>query len=93
MASLAVVLNGDKNFIQGASLILGGVAPKPWRAESAELSLMGSAISESVAEQAGIAATDGAKPLRHNRYKVTLVRNIVRDSLLQLAQESGPVTA
>jgi xanthine dehydrogenase YagS FAD-binding subunit len=63
--------------IQQASVVLGGVAPVPWRSPAAEAVLEGQAPSETVAEQAAAAAFATAQPLAHNDYKVDIGRALV----------------
>jgi xanthine dehydrogenase YagS FAD-binding subunit len=80
-ASVAVKLEGDR--ISAARVVLGHVAPTPWRPRDAERALQGKALSESTAADAGEAAVRGAKPLSGNGYKVQLARVAVKRALLQ----------
>jgi xanthine dehydrogenase YagS FAD-binding subunit len=68
LVSVAVAVK-DKD----ARVVLGAVAPRPWRVEAAERALAGGASGEKVAE----AAIAGAKPLSHNAYKVELIKALV----------------
>jgi len=65
-------------------ICLGGVAPKPYRAGKAEALLSGSAITQELAEAAGLAAANGAKPFEANAYKVQLIKTLVKRELLAL---------
>ena len=80
-ASVALKMNGGT--IREARVVLGQVAPTPWRSRRAEAALEGKSLSESTAGAAGEAATEGAKPLSENGYKVQLVRVAVKRALLQ----------
>ena len=80
MASVAAVVSPGK-----VSLVLGGVAPIPWRCEKAEAFLAGKKLDEATIAQAAILATDGAKPLAKNGYKVPLTQALVRRALTKLA--------
>lgn len=80
-ASVALKMEGGK--ISEARVVLGHVAPTPWRSREAEQALAGKSLSESTAAAAGEAATQGAKPLSENAYKVQLVRVAVKRALLQ----------
>lgn len=80
-ASVALKMNGGA--IREARVVLGQVAPTPWRSRRAEAALEGKSLSESTAGAAGEAATEGAKPLSDNGYKVQLVRVAVKRALLQ----------
>jgi len=85
LTSAAVTLRMSGNTIQDCRVVLGGVAPIPWRSKDAESALKGKAVSPAVAEAAGKAAVTGAKPLKHNGYKVRLAANVVRIALLRAA--------
>jgi xanthine dehydrogenase YagS FAD-binding subunit len=65
--------------------VLGGVAPIPWRLTAVEDLVRGKRIDEALARDAGDAAVEGAQPLAKNGYKVTMVRALVRRTLLELA--------
>jgi len=84
-ASVAMVLQLDKDVISRARVVLGGVGPFPWRAEAAEKVLMGKKPDDAAAAAAGEAATTGAEPLRDNAYKIDMVRGAVEETVLALA--------
>ncbi|HTD88873.1 MAG TPA: molybdopterin dehydrogenase, partial [Candidatus Binatia bacterium] len=65
-----------------ARVVLGHVAPMPWIAQNAAKALNGAAISDAAAAKAGDAATQGAKPLSKNEYKIQLVRVAVKRAVL-----------
>jgi len=65
-----------------ARVVLGHVAPVPWVSQNAAKALNGAAISDSAAAKAADAATQGAKPLSKNEYKVQLVRAAVKRAVL-----------
>jgi xanthine dehydrogenase YagS FAD-binding subunit len=71
-------------------LVLGGVAPVPWRAAEAEQALVGQALSDAVIEQASLAATAGARPLSQNAFKIELARGTVRQALRALRAADCP---
>ena len=64
--------------VEHASLVLGGVAPTPWRASDAEDALRGVPVADVDAEAVGRLAVDGARPLRDNHFKVRLAASLVR---------------
>jgi xanthine dehydrogenase YagS FAD-binding subunit len=75
-------------------LVLGGVAPVPWRAGGAEKVLAGAVIDAAVAGRAADAALEGASPMAHNGYKIPLTKALVRRAILGLAgvtPDLGPV--
>jgi xanthine dehydrogenase YagS FAD-binding subunit len=69
-----------------ASVVLGAVAPTPWRARAAEAVLVGRAVDDASARDAGRAALQGASPLRDNAYKLPLVEVAVRRAVLALLE-------
>ena len=86
VVSAAIVLEMDGTTCKLARVVLGGVAPIPWRVEKAEAALVGQRVTDDVAARAAEAALDGARPLARNGYKVPLAKTIVRRSILEVAQ-------
>jgi xanthine dehydrogenase YagS FAD-binding subunit len=80
----AVELGPDKT-VRQARLVLGGVAPKPWRVHKAEASLVGKMIDEKTVAAAATIALEGAAPLDQNDYKIPLTQTLVRRALTKLA--------
>jgi len=85
LASVAVVLEFDRDTVRNSRIALGGVAGLPWRVEAAEKKLQGRRLDDTTASEAAAAAVEGATPLRDNRYKVDMVKGVVKESLLALA--------
>ena len=85
VVSAAIVLEMDKQVCRSARVVLGGVAPVPWRLPKVEQMLAGQRINEALAAKAGETALEGAKPLAKNAYKVPLTKGLVRRTLLDLA--------
>jgi len=67
------------------AVVLGGVANAPWRVTAAEALLEGQSLTPALAIQAAELAIQGASPLAHNRYKVSLTRELARRALLMAA--------
>jgi xanthine dehydrogenase YagS FAD-binding subunit len=86
LAAAAVALKMNGKTVQSARLVLGQVAPVPWRSQEAEKALAGKTVSEDVATEAGKAALSEAKPLSKNGYKVQLARVALKRAILQAAQ-------
>ena len=82
LAAQMTVVNGT---CERAALVLGGVAPVPWRAVEAERYLRGRRITEARAESAAEAAVEDAAPMPHNGYKVEIAKNMVKQAVLALA--------
>ncbi len=67
-----------------ARVVLGGVAPCPWRVPTAERLLEGTRLDDNVCLAAADMMLREATPLRDNGYKVTLARELVRRALRSL---------
>jgi xanthine dehydrogenase YagS FAD-binding subunit len=85
LATASVALEMDGARVARARIVLGQVAPVPWTARSAEALLVGKTLDRALAEKAGEAAVEGAKPLSRNQYKVQLARVAVKRALLAAA--------
>jgi xanthine dehydrogenase YagS FAD-binding subunit len=85
LASAAVVLRMDGDVCREARIVLGGVAPVPWRVPAAEALLAGQRITPELARTVGEAAVADARPLAKNAYKVPLTRKLVERTVLDLA--------
>ncbi|MBI2854562.1 MAG: xanthine dehydrogenase family protein subunit M [Chloroflexi bacterium] len=82
LCSVASVLEVEAGVVADASLVLGGVAPFPYRAKAAEQVLKGQPLTEDLASEAGAAALRAARPLSLNAYKVTIGRVLVKRAIL-----------
>lgn len=78
VASAAKINNG---VVEDIRIVANGVAPYPVRFLAAEDAVRGRQVGPAVAMEAGDIATNGVRPLRHNAYKVTLLRNLVKRSV------------
>jgi xanthine dehydrogenase YagS FAD-binding subunit len=65
-----------------AKVVLGHVAPVPWPALQAGRVLEGAKVDAELATRCGAAATEGARPLSGNAYKLVLVKTAVRRAVL-----------
>jgi xanthine dehydrogenase YagS FAD-binding subunit len=81
LVSVAVQLTMEDHRCREARIVLGGVAPVPWRSEAAENAIEGTAVDVRDRDRAAAAAVAEARPLRDNAYKVTLARNLVAQAL------------
>jgi xanthine dehydrogenase YagS FAD-binding subunit len=86
-AFVAAKLNGEK--VTGARIVLGHVAPVPWRATDAEKVLVAGGLGEATIEKAAAAAVKDARPLSRNAYKVNLARTCVKRALQRLAKSAS----
>jgi xanthine dehydrogenase YagS FAD-binding subunit len=85
LASVALQIALTEGVVEQARVVLGGVAPVPWRATEAEAALLGQPLTESVILAASQAATAGARSLAQNGYKVELAQGLVREALRAFA--------
>ena len=84
LVAAAVALGGKSG---KSEIVLGHVAPKPWRVPEAAALLDGKTPDEQLANQAAEAAARGAKPLSKNAYKVQLVKTAVKRAILAAAEK------
>jgi xanthine dehydrogenase YagS FAD-binding subunit len=84
VVSAAIVLEMDQQVCRSARIVLGGVAPIPWRLPKVEAMLVGQRITPELAAKAGEASVEGAHPLAKNKYKVPLTKAVVKRTLLSL---------
>jgi len=85
IVSVALVLEMDKQTCRSARVVLGGVAPIPWRLKKVEAMLAGQKITPELAAKAAEVALEGAQPLAKNKYKVPLTKAIVKRNLISLS--------
>jgi xanthine dehydrogenase YagS FAD-binding subunit len=83
-AVAAAVQTGPSTTVKQARIVLGGVAPIPWRVTNAENYLAGKTLTDEVLREAAKLALDGAKPLAKNGYKVPLTQTLVRRALAKV---------
>lgn len=82
-ASVALRMRGGT--ISDARVVLGHVAPIPWRSSEAETALKGQSASDSSGEAAGKAAVAAATPLSQNKAKVQLATVAVKRAVAMAA--------
>ncbi len=75
--------------IQRARVVLGGVAPVPWRSPEAETILEGQALSDDLAAQAADAAFAAAQPLADNGFKVDIGHALVARAIMAVSALSS----
>lgn len=83
MSACAVALQVVGGRVQDSRIVLGGVAPIPWRTPKAETLLRGKGTDAAALQAVANAALSGALPLAHNAYKVPLTKALVRRAILQ----------
>ena len=82
-ATVLLTMNGSS--VQGARVVMGAVAPTPWRSQAAEQALAGKTITPETAAAAAEAALRGALPLSQNAYKIQVAKTAVERAILTAA--------
>jgi xanthine dehydrogenase YagS FAD-binding subunit len=79
-ATVVLTMTGDT--IKSARVVMGAVAPVPWRSQAAEAALVGKPLNEATAMAAAEAALREARPLSQNAYKVQVAKTAVKRAIL-----------
>lgn len=77
LTSAAVALEITAGRIRTARVAAGGVGTVPWRLRAVEKALIGRGPGSETWEAAAAHATEGARPLAHNGFKVELLRRTI----------------
>ena len=88
LVQACVALEMDGNTVKSARVVLGQVAPIPWRALGSEQALAGNRVTPETVAEAAKAAVARARPLSHNKYKIALTKVAIRRAILS-AQSAG----
>jgi len=81
LVNVASAILANNGIIEEARIAVNGVAPRPLRMTAVENALRGEALDDTTAERVSELAVRGAKPLRHNAYKIPMMRNLVKRSI------------
>ncbi len=79
----AIVVRDNSRRVRDVRLVMGAVAPIPWRCHEAEAALRGAHLDAEAAARAADAALKGAAPLSDNAYKVPIAKALVRRAILR----------
>jgi xanthine dehydrogenase YagS FAD-binding subunit len=82
-ATVLLGMNGDS--VRSARVVIGAVAPVPWRSQAAETALVGKSITEQTAAAAADAALRDARPMSQNGYKIQVAKTAVKRAILNAA--------
>src|SRR2546423_8154994 len=88
-AVAAAVAIGSNKTVSEARIVLGGVAPIPWRVQKAEGFLVGKTMNRDLLSEVAKIALQGAEPLAKNAYKIPLTQTLVRRALAKVGGVSG----
>ncbi len=90
LAAAAAAVRLELGRVVSASIVMGQVAPIPWRCDQAAEVLVGSEVNERIATEAGRRAVAQAAPLSDNEYKVQLAATAVKRAVLRaVGMETG----
>ena len=81
LVNVAAAIKPNGSNIGEARLVVNAVAAKPRRLRDVEAAVVGKPRNEETAKMAGDMAIVGAVPLRHNGYKLPLMRNLVKRAI------------
>ena len=82
-ATVLLAMNGDS--VRSARVVMGAVAPVPWRSQAAETALVGKSITEQTAAAAADAALRDARPMSQNGYKIQVAKTALKRAILNAA--------
>jgi len=85
LVTVAAAFRVNAGAIEAARIAANGVAPTPLRLEASERAVVGKPVDVHTEAAAGEAAVRDASPLRHNDFKVPLLRNLVRRAVRSAA--------
>ncbi len=84
LVSVACILKVENETVQDIAIALGGVAHKPWRAETIEGQLRGKPATEENFRAAIDKELSSAVGLKHNEFKIELSRRTILSVLTEL---------
>lgn len=83
IAAASLEMSGGR--CKSARIVLGALAPIPWRVPAAEKTIAGEKVTEKSAAAAADAALRDAAPLAHNKYKLQTAKAAVKRAILMAA--------
>jgi len=78
--SLGLTVSMDGDTVADSRIVLGAVAPGPYRAAAAEAALADRKINGQALEDVASAAVADAVPLSRNGYKIDIIRSLIKKS-------------
>jgi len=81
LVNIAASVNTSGATIAEMRMVVNGVAARPYRLAAVEAAVKGRARDKQTAEMAAELAVQGAVPLRHNAYKIPLVKALVKRAI------------
>jgi len=81
LVNIAASLNMSGSTISESRLVVNGVSAVPYRLDAVEAAIKGKPRDKATADMAADLAVQGAVPLRHNAYKIPLVKALVKRAI------------
>jgi len=81
LVNIASIMNMSGSTIADSRIVVNGVAARPYRLAAVEAAIKGKARDKATADMAAEIAVEGAVTLRHNAYKVPLVKALVKRAI------------
>ena len=81
LVNIAAAINASGSSISDIRMVVNGVAATPYRLHAVEAFLKGKNRDKATAETAANMAVEGAVPLRHNEYKIPLMKALVKRAI------------
>lgn len=85
IVSVAVVAQVSNGVWTDGRVVLGGVAPTPFRAADAEAALKGQKIDDKSARNAAELTLIKARPMSQNSYKIDIAKNLITRAVMSLS--------
>ena len=85
LVSVGAGLERVDGIVREVRIVIGGVAPRPWRAERAEALIVGTSGDARAIDAAAAAAIDGMRGYGENDFKIELVQRAVLRALQTVA--------
>jgi NADPH-dependent glutamate synthase beta subunit-like oxidoreductase/CO/xanthine dehydrogenase FAD-binding subunit len=84
VAAVAINMEKENEKINHVRIVLGAVKPLPYRALDSEQFLIGKTANDSIAGEAAEIAVKSAVPLPENRYKIKIIKALVKRAILSI---------
>jgi xanthine dehydrogenase YagS FAD-binding subunit len=81
LVNIAAAINASGSSISDARMVVNGVSATPYRLTAVESFIRGKSRDKATADQAAEIAVQGATPLRHNAYKIPLMKALVKRAI------------
>jgi xanthine dehydrogenase YagS FAD-binding subunit len=88
MAALAINLHIERDVVQDARIVFGGIAGRPVRETNVEDALKGQRLGPGAIDRAQGVALAGAAPLKYNAMKIEMAKGLLASGLDRLSTQA-----